>query len=42
MKVGPEVQGDVYVLLDGEWTLRGPIDYPEGWYLVPPSFDSPE
>lgn len=38
MRVGPRVKGRVYLFLDGEWRVGAPIDYPEGWYLVPPSF----
>ena len=38
MRVGPRVRGRVYLFVDGEWRVAAPIDYPEGWYLVPPSF----
>ena len=39
MRIGPEVRGRVYVMIDGEWVLRPDrIRLPEGWYLVSPSF----
>ena len=39
VRVGPKVTGNVYALVDGEWTLSpNRVEIPEGWYLVPPSF----
>lgn len=38
-RIGPDVRGRLYVLIDGEWVLgRNRVEVPEGWYLVPPSF----
>lgn len=43
MRVGPDVRGKVYTLQEGEWTISDDkIIYPEGWYLVPPSFVTKE
>jgi hypothetical protein len=39
VRIGPDVRGRCYVMIDGEWRLSPrPVDIPEGWYLVPPSF----
>jgi hypothetical protein len=41
MRVAPDVRGYVYLWNrdDNEWQMGGKqISYPEGWYLVPPSF----
>lgn len=39
IRIGPDTEGCVYILLDGEWTLTDePVELPEGWYAVPPSF----
>lgn len=39
VRIGPDVRGRCYVFMDGEWRLSPrPVDIPEGWYLVPPSF----
>lgn len=38
-RAGPSFRGRVYALVDGEWRLSAdPVEIPEGWYLVPPSF----
>lgn len=38
-RAGPEFKGRVYTLVDGEWRLSAhPVEIPEGWYMVPPSF----
>jgi len=41
-RVGPNVSGPAYTLIDDEWTRTdGRIEYPEGWYVVPPRFVRP-
>ena len=41
MRIGPKTAVPVYVRVDGEWTLsNNPVQIPEGWYLVPPSYIS--
>lgn len=43
LRLGPDVEARVYVLIDGKWTLRDDrITLPEGWYLIPPSFVKPD
>lgn len=38
-RAGPSFRGRVYALVNGEWRLSAdPVEIPEGWYLVPPSF----
>jgi hypothetical protein len=38
-RIGPDFRGRVYTLVDGEWRLSSdPVEIPEGWYMVPPSF----
>lgn len=38
-RVGPSVKGQVYMLVEGKWTLSdNRVEIPEGWYIVPPSF----
>lgn len=38
-RAGPSFKGRVYTLVDGEWRLSSdPVEIPEGWYMVPPSF----
>ena len=38
-RAGPSFKGRVYTLVDGEWRLSAhPVEIPEGWYMVPPSF----
>lgn len=39
MRTGPDCRTQVYMLIDGKWTLSdNRIEIPEGWYVVPPSF----
>lgn len=39
VRVGPDVRGRIYVLVDRAWLLgHNRVTLPEGWYLVPPSF----
>jgi hypothetical protein len=39
IRVGPRVSGAIYYRVEGEWRESSQsIEYPEGWYLVPPSF----
>jgi len=43
LRIGPNVKGKVYQMIDGEWTLStNRVSMPEGWYLVPPSFVHPD
>lgn len=43
LRIGPNVTGEVYTLIDGEWRRSdGPVQIPEGWYAIPPSFVHPE
>ena len=43
VKTGPDCRGRVYSMVNGEWVLGGqPVNLPEGWYLLPPSFVHPE
>ena len=33
VRIGPDVEGKVYVLKDGEWVLsKNKVKLPEGWY----------
>jgi hypothetical protein len=33
VRLGPDVQGRVYTLVDGQWTLsKKKVKLPEGWY----------
>lgn len=33
VRIGPNVEGKVYVLKDGEWVLsKNKVKLPEGWY----------
>ena len=33
VRIGPDVEGKVYILKDGEWVLsKNKIKLPEGWY----------
>lgn len=39
VRLGPNVKGHVYALVNGEWIeSRNRVHVPEGWYAVPPSF----
>jgi hypothetical protein len=39
VRVGEDMKGRVYALVDGHWTpSRNRVQVPEGWYMVPPSF----
>jgi len=41
MRVGPSSRIQVYMLIEGKWSLStNKVDVPEGWYLVPPSYVS--
>ena len=43
MRIGPEMTGRVYRLIDGDWVLSDDrVQLPEGWYAVPPRFVHPE
>lgn len=43
IRIGPNTKGCVYMLIEGEWTLsEQPVQLPEGWYAVPPSFVTEE
>ena len=36
IRIGPDVQGKVYVLVNGEWELsQNEVEIPEGWYCAP-------
>ena len=36
-RIGPDVEGRVYVKVDGQWTLTDDkVHIPEGYYVVPP------
>ena len=35
VRIGPDVEGRVYVLKNGEWTLsKNKMKLPEGWYAA--------
>lgn len=39
VRIGPEMQGRVYVKTDEGWKLGdNAVKIPEGWYCVPPSY----
>lgn len=39
IRAGRDVEGHVYTMQEGVWTISNNIvKVPEGWYLVPPSF----
>ena len=42
MRVGTNVKGEAFVMVDGEWMVRKNVQYPEGWYLVHPKYVHPE
>ena len=36
IRIGPNVSGRIYVLLDGKWELsQNDLQIPEGWYCAP-------
>jgi len=42
LRVGPGTTGKAYQLIEGEWRVtERAIDYPEGWYVIPPRFVKP-
>lgn len=39
VRIGPSVEGRVYVREGDQWTLSAnKVEIPEGYYLVPPSY----
>lgn len=39
IRIGPDAEARVYVLVGGEWTLSSnTVQIPEGWYLVSPEW----
>ncbi len=42
IRVGPGTTGKAYRLIEGEWRVSDrAIQYPEGWYVIPPRFVEP-
>ena len=36
-RIGPDVEGKIYVKVDGQWVLTDKnVAIPEGYYIVPP------
>lgn len=35
VRIGPDVNGSVYVYREGKWVRTGRIKLPEGWYAGP-------
>jgi len=41
-RIGPDVEGRVYVKVDGQWVLTDDeVVIPEGYYIVPPDKKEP-